>query len=71
MKLRTSIILLESMLPMFLSFAISCSYVLSVLDQLIVDDYTIVYLHSGAPRNSFPSIPVLHRFYKNIDRRYF
>ncbi len=45
------------------------SYVLSVLDKLIVDDYTIVYLHSGAPRNSIPSLPMLHRFYKSIDRK--
>ena len=40
-----------------------------MLDKLIVDSYSIVYLHSGAPRNSMPSIAVLHKFYKNIDRR--
>jgi len=50
--------------------AFSCSYILSVLDQLIVDDYIIVYLHSGAPHNSMPSLPVVHRLYKTIDRRY-
>lgn len=44
-------------------------YVLSVVDKLVVDDYVIVYLHSGAPRNSMPGIQWFHRFYRMIDRR--
>ena len=46
------------------------SYVLSVVEKLVVDDYVIVYLHSGAPRNSMPGIQWFHRFYRMIDRRY-
>ena len=49
--------------------SLPCSYVLSVVDRLVVDDYTIVYLHSGAPQHSMPSIAVFHKFYKVIDRR--
>ena len=45
------------------------SYVLSVLDKLVVDKYVIVYLHSGAPRHSMPSVAILHKFYKMVDRR--
>jgi hypothetical protein len=45
-------------------------YILSILDKLVVDDYVIVYLHSGAPRNSIPGIQWFHRFYKMVDRRY-
>ena len=52
------------------SFSLSHSYVLSVVDKLVVDDYVIVYLHSGAPRNSMPGIQWFHRFYRMIDRRY-
>ncbi|XP_011404648.2 PREDICTED: protein prune homolog [Amphimedon queenslandica] len=44
-------------------------YVLSVVEKLVVDDYVIVYLHSGAPRNSMPGIQWFHRFYRMIDRR--
>jgi hypothetical protein len=44
-------------------------YILSILDKLVVDDYVIVYLHSGAPRNSIPGIQWFHRFYKMVDRR--
>ncbi len=42
---------------------------LSMVDKLIVDDYMIVYFHSGAPRRSMPSAPMLLKLYKMIDRR--
>lgn len=42
---------------------------MSVLDKLVMDEYIIVYLHSGAPHNSMPSIRVFHKFYKMVDRR--
>ncbi len=51
----------------FLNFI---SYVLSVVEKLVVDDYVLVYLHSGAPRNSMPGIQWFHKFYRMIDRRY-
>jgi len=46
------------------------SYMLSVVDKLIVENYIIVYLHSGAPKRSMPSVPVLHKLYRMIDRRF-
>jgi len=49
---------------------LSRSYVLFTLDRLIVDNYIIVYLHSGAPRHSMPSVSILHKFYEMVDRRY-
>lgn len=49
---------------------LSRSYVLFTLDKLIVDNYIIVYLHSGAPRHSMPSVSILHKFYEMVDRRY-
>ena len=49
---------------------LSHSYVLFTLDKLIVDNYIIVYLHSGAPRHSMPSLSILHKFYEMVDHRY-
>jgi inorganic pyrophosphatase/exopolyphosphatase len=44
-------------------------YVMSVVQRLVVDDYLIVYLHSGAPRHSMPSISILRKFYQTVDHR--
>ena len=44
---------------------------MSVVQRIVVDDYIIVYLHSGAPRHSMPSIPLFHKFYRMVDRRYY
>ncbi len=45
------------------------SYMMSVLERIIVDQYIIVYLHSGAPPNSRPSLQLLRRFYDLVDKR--
>lgn len=58
----------EEIKPIYVVFFFT-SYVLSVVEKLVVDDYVIVYLHSGAPRNSMPGIQWFHRFYRIIDRR--
>ena len=42
---------------------------MSVVQRLVVDDYIIVYLHSGAPRHSMPSLSMFHKFYSMVDRR--
>lgn len=34
-----------------------------------MDDYVIVYLHSGAPHHSMPAVSLLHKFYRIVDRR--
>ena len=45
------------------------SYVLSVLEQIIVEGYIVVYLHYTTPQNSLPGMSVFHKFYKMVDRR--
>ncbi len=54
-----------------IELAVLCSYVLSVVDKLVVDDYVLVYMHSGAPRNSMPGLQWFHKFYRMIDRRWY
>ncbi|XP_045599400.2 uncharacterized protein [Procambarus clarkii] len=44
-------------------------YVLSTLEQLIADDYILVYLAGGTPRTSVPSFHWLKRAYQMIDRK--
>lgn len=43
---------------------------MSVLDRIVVDEYMIVYLHSGAPPKSRPSLQLLRKFYELVDRRF-
>ena len=58
-----------SLLDCLTTLYVLYSYVMSVLDRIIVDQYMIVYLHSGAPPNSRPSLQLLRRFYELVDRR--
>ncbi|KAK4304326.1 hypothetical protein Pmani_023717 [Petrolisthes manimaculis] len=44
-------------------------YVLSTLEQLIAEDYILVYLAGGTPRSSMPSFHWLKRAYQMIDRK--
>ena len=47
-----------------------CSYVMSVVQGLVVDEYVIIYLHSGAPQHSMPSLSTFHKFYHMVDHRW-
>jgi prune family protein 2 len=44
-------------------------YIGSVVQRLVVDDYQLVYLHSGAPQHSMPSFSLLRKFYHMLDHR--
>ncbi|XP_066982733.1 protein prune homolog 2-like isoform X5 [Macrobrachium rosenbergii] len=44
-------------------------YVLTTLDQLIAEDYVLVYLHGATTRANMPSFAWLKRCYQMIDRR--
>ncbi|CAL4119891.1 unnamed protein product, partial [Meganyctiphanes norvegica] len=44
-------------------------YVLTTLDQLIAEDYVLVYLHGASTRGNMPSFSWLKRCYTMIDRR--
>ncbi|XP_047486866.1 protein prune homolog 2-like isoform X2 [Penaeus chinensis] len=44
-------------------------YVLTTLDQLIAEDYVLVYLHGATTRGNMPSFAWLKRCYQMIDRR--
>ncbi|KAK8739162.1 hypothetical protein OTU49_003510 [Cherax quadricarinatus] len=44
-------------------------YVLSTLEQLIADDYILVYLAGGTPSSTMPSFHWLKRAYQMIDRK--
>ncbi|RXG68678.1 Protein prune-like protein 2 [Armadillidium vulgare] len=44
-------------------------YVLTTLDQLIGEDYVLVYLHGATTRSNMPSFAWLKRCYQMIDRR--
>ncbi|KAF2347793.1 Bcl2-/adenovirus E1B 19kDa-interacting protein 2 [Trinorchestia longiramus] len=44
-------------------------YVLTALDQLIAEDYVLVYLHGATTRANMPSFNWLKRCYQMIDRR--
>ncbi|ODN02216.1 Protein prune 2 [Orchesella cincta] len=44
-------------------------YVLSTLEELVVDDYILVYLHGATPKSCMPTFGWLKRCYQLIDRR--
>ncbi|XP_045118520.1 uncharacterized protein LOC123508711 isoform X1 [Portunus trituberculatus] len=44
-------------------------YVLSTLEQLIADDYILLYLAGGTPKSSMPSFHWLKKAYQMIDRK--
>ncbi|XP_049271970.1 uncharacterized protein LOC119394132 [Rhipicephalus sanguineus] len=44
-------------------------YVLSTLDQLVVDSYVLIYLHGATELSKMPSFGWLKRCYQMIDRR--
>lgn len=44
-------------------------YVLSTLDQLVAEDYVLIYLHGATERSTMPSFGWLKRCYQMIDRR--
>ncbi|CAN7984048.1 unnamed protein product [Ixodes hexagonus] len=44
-------------------------YVLSTLDQLVAEDYVLIYLHGATERSIMPSFGWLKRCYQMIDRR--
>ncbi|KAL1128912.1 hypothetical protein AAG570_013446 [Ranatra chinensis] len=44
-------------------------YILSTLDQLITDDYVLVYLHGGTAKDCVPPFSWLKRCYRTIDRK--
>uniref|UniRef100_A0A224YYL0 Exopolyphosphatase n=1 Tax=Rhipicephalus zambeziensis TaxID=60191 RepID=A0A224YYL0_9ACAR len=44
-------------------------YVLSTLDQLVADNYVLIYLHGATERSKMPSFGWLKRCYQMIDRR--
>ena len=46
------------------------SYVIHTLDELVADDYMIVYFHGATPRRQMPSFTWLKRCYQGIDRRW-
>lgn len=44
-------------------------YVLYTLNQLVTDDYVLVYLHGGTPKDCIPTFSWLKRCYQMIDRK--
>ncbi|XP_067121755.1 uncharacterized protein [Centruroides vittatus] len=44
-------------------------YVLVTLDQLVAEDYVLIYLHGATQRSNMPSFGWLKRCYQMIDRR--
>ncbi|XP_078666349.1 uncharacterized protein LOC144908534 isoform X2 [Branchiostoma floridae x Branchiostoma belcheri] len=44
-------------------------YIISTLELLVAEDYMIVHLHGGTPRQNVPSIGWLKKCYQMIDRR--
>ncbi|XP_064471086.1 uncharacterized protein LOC135385596 isoform X2 [Ornithodoros turicata] len=44
-------------------------YVLTTLDQLVAEDYVLIYLHGATERSAMPSFGWLKRCYQMIDRR--
>lgn len=44
-------------------------YVLTTLDQLITEDYVLIYLHGATSRSCMPTFSWLKRCYQMIDRR--
>lgn len=46
-----------------------CSYVIHTLDELVADDYMIVYFHGATPRRQMPNFGWLKKCYQSIDRK--
>lgn len=46
-----------------------CSYVMSTLELLVVEDYMIVYFHGGTPTHKMPALRWLKQCQETIDRR--
>ncbi|KAM7012405.1 caytaxin isoform 1-T3 [Tautogolabrus adspersus] len=44
-------------------------YVVSSLEMLVAEDYLIIYMNGGTPRNKMPGISWLKKCYQMIDRR--
>ncbi|KAG8198142.1 hypothetical protein JTE90_006894 [Oedothorax gibbosus] len=44
-------------------------YVITTLDELVAEDYVLVYLHGATERSNMPSFGWLKRCYQMIDRR--
>lgn len=45
------------------------NYVIHTLDELVADDYMIVYFHGATPRRQMPNFSWLKRCYQCIDRK--
>lgn len=48
----------------------SFRYVVSSLEMLVAEDYLIIYMNGGTPRNKMPGISWLKKCYQMIDRRW-
>uniref|UniRef100_A0A2C9KT94 CRAL-TRIO domain-containing protein n=1 Tax=Biomphalaria glabrata TaxID=6526 RepID=A0A2C9KT94_BIOGL len=44
-------------------------YVIHTLEELVADDYVIIYFHGSTPRRQMPGLTWLKRCYQSIDRR--
>ncbi|KAH9488334.1 hypothetical protein Btru_063736 [Bulinus truncatus] len=44
-------------------------YVIHTLEELVADDYVIIYFHGSTPRRQMPGLSWLKRCYQSIDRR--
>ncbi|XP_050095203.1 uncharacterized protein LOC126577556 isoform X1 [Anopheles aquasalis] len=44
-------------------------YVVKTLEQLVTEDYVLVYLHGGSSRSNVPPFPWLKKCYQLLDRR--
>lgn len=44
-------------------------YVVKTLEQLVTEDYVLVYLHGGSNRSNVPPFPWLKKCYQLLDRR--
>ncbi|XP_055385260.1 putative uncharacterized protein DDB_G0282133 [Condylostylus longicornis] len=44
-------------------------YVIKTLEQLVTEDYVLVYLHGGSSRRNVPPFPWLKKCYQLLDRR--
>ena len=45
------------------------SYVIHTLEELVAEDYVIIYFHGSTPRRQMPGLGWLKRCYQSIDRR--
>lgn len=44
-------------------------YVVKTLEQLVTEDYVLIYLHGGSTRSNVPPFPWLKKCYQLLDRR--